>query len=170
MINRIVTKEDIEWAEAKATHHKEGPRFHHGMRIDGPFRGYVGDSVLKRRFPAFRHEDKSDYDFIYWGPKHYPLKIENKTYSSDKYPEPHFSVNVYKKDYDRVCDLYTHVCLAKDLSWAVIIGYIWRDHFDRRKRLLRSGHTTPNGFEIPADVYCVYINQLDGQFKGGDQW
>jgi hypothetical protein len=153
MIEIAITQDIIEHAVARSI--KMGSLKNSITRGVGNVSGFVGEVVVAQALGA-KLIDSFDYD-IEFG----ETRIEVKTKRTSVKPKPNYECSVAATNTKQQCDWYVFTRVLNDNSKAWILGYLPRDEYFRRARLMRKGEIDPsNNFTVKEDCYNVSIALL----------
>jgi hypothetical protein len=135
------------------------------LRGRGNITGFLGEIMVKEKFPNFTHEDKFSYDFSIEG-----LNVEVKT-KAQTVPYPPYdyyeaSVALDSQHQTKNADIYIFCRVfknrAEEFEHGWIIGWLSVEQFKKRGRFLRKGTKDgDNGYVVRADCYNIQYKQLN---------
>jgi len=122
----------------------------------GNIYGFLGE-ILFNSLIKGRQANTYDYDLI--TKKGYTVDVKTKKCTTP--PKTHYDCSVASLNTKQRCDVYGFVRVLDDMSKGWVLGYLPKEVYYQKARLLRRGQVDPsNNFKVHTDCYNVSISEL----------
>jgi len=126
------------------------------LRGGGSIAGFLGEQIVLDVMGG-KWDNSYDYDIVLGDGR----KVEVKTKQTSAVPLPHYSCSISNFNTRQKCDIYAFTRVLKDFSKGWFLGYMPKqEYFDKSKFMKKGDFDPDNGYEVRADCYNLYIEDL----------
>ena len=162
MIEVKISDEMLLNARSKAT--EMGLLHNSILRGGGSIAGFLGEQIVLSTMGG-KWDNSYDYDIVLDDGR----KVEVKTKQTSAIPLPHYSCSISNFNTRQKCDIYAFTRVLKDFSKGWFLGFMPKqEYFDKSKFMKKGDFDPDNGYEVRADCYNLYIEDLRHVFDVGD--
>jgi hypothetical protein len=156
MIKLTPTEEQLNYARKQSKALPIHNQAYHIVPDGRNYVGFVGEKAVADLLDCV-HEPSFQYDLTLKDGR----TIDCKTFSNKYYPKESFECHVMKKKRQQTCDIYLFSSYNRDKNLLYLCGYMPRDEFYSKAKLVRKGDQSPiNNIRYRADGYITTIGEL----------
>ena len=135
------------------------------LRGGGSVAGFLGEQIVLAVLGG-AWQNSYDYDIVLDDGR----KVEVKTKQTSAVPLPHYSCSISNFNTKQKCDIYAFTRVLKDFSKGWFLGYMPKEEYFEKAKFMKKGQYDPdNNYEVRADCYNLYIEDLRNvQSDGND--
>ena len=134
------------------------------LRGGGSIAGFLGEQIVLSTMGG-TWDNSYDYDIILDDGR----RVEVKTKQTSATPLPHYSCSISNFNTRQKCDIYAFTRVLKDFSKGWFLGFMPKqEYFDKSKFMKKGDFDPDNGYEVRADCYNLYIEDLQNVQSNGD--
>jgi len=135
------------------------------LRGGGSVAGFLGEQIVLTVLGG-TWQNSYDYDIVLDDGR----RVEVKTKQTSAVPLPHYSCSISNFNTKQKCDIYAFTRVLKDFSKGWFLGYMPKEEYFEKAKFMKKGQYDPdNNYEVRADCYNLYIEDLRNvQSDGND--